>query len=62
MASRESGQDTAVPGRGCTESPAAGAGLGKSQSAVSQEGPPVVGWRTSKGLKMGRMRNDLSSH
>ena len=26
------------------------------------EGPRVVRWRTSKGLKTGHVRNDLSSH
>ena len=26
------------------------------------EGPRVVGWRTSNGLKTGHVRNDLSAH
>lgn len=26
------------------------------------EGPRVVGWRTSKGLKTGHVRNDIFSH
>ena len=64
---RESDRDTAVTGPGAGPSGCTGprqraqdwANLSEQRAG---EGPPVVGWRTSQGLKMGHVRNDLSSH